>query len=126
MNVAQVFPAPSETRINQALLLSEKFTDGYYRGFNRCARYYQDTTKVIWNGTAMTGGQFKQMLPEIQTLATHFDVHGLDCHPLGSQQLINVSGLVKLGNRKQQFTQTFIVEKAGTLTYIVSDCFRLV
>ncbi|KAJ1795575.1 hypothetical protein LPJ56_007336 [Coemansia sp. RSA 2599] len=123
----QVFEAPSETKINQTLLASERFTESYYRFFTKsAAKYYQDMTKVIWNGTAMTGQQFKQMLPQIQSQISHFDVHGLDCHSLGTQTLINASGLVKMGSKKVQYTQTFVIEKSGTLTYIVSDCFRLV
>ncbi|KAJ2843138.1 NTF2- export protein 2 [Coemansia erecta] len=129
-SVTQVFEAPSETKINQTLLVSEKFIENYYRLFTRpgggAMKYYQDGTKVIWNGTAMTGQQFKQMIPEVQAQISHFDVHGLDCQSLGTQALVNVSGLVKMGPRKVQFTQTFVIEKTGTLTHIVSDCFRLV
>ncbi|KAJ1935057.1 NTF2- export protein 2 [Kickxella alabastrina] len=126
----QIFDAPSDAKITQTLSLCEKFTEQYYRCLSKstCGKFYQDNSKVIWNGTGMSGAQFKQMLQEIQKTMTHFDIHGLDCQPLGGELvLVNVSGLVKMGGGgKVQFAQTFVLEKTNGLMYIVSDCFRLV
>ncbi|KAI7830781.1 hypothetical protein BX661DRAFT_180073, partial [Kickxella alabastrina] len=117
---AAVFDAPSDAKITQTLSLCEKFTEQYYRCLSK--------STLIWNGTGMSGAQFKQMLQEIQKTMTHFDIHGLDCQPLGGELvLVNVSGLVKMGGGgKVQFAQTFVLEKTNGLMYIVSDCFRLV
>ncbi|KAJ1856833.1 NTF2- export protein 2 [Coemansia sp. RSA 1822] len=117
---------PTESRISQSLSQGEKFVDQYYKTFSKSAsKYYSPSTRVIWNGTAMSGDQFLLVLPELQQTMGHFDVHAFDAQPVGSLTMINVSGVVKMKERVQ-FAQTFVVQKTGTMTYIVSDCFRLV
>ncbi|KAI9501440.1 NTF2- export protein 2 [Coemansia spiralis] len=106
---------------SQTINTAEKFVDLYYAPRAR-AKFYQDTTKVIWNGTGLTGSEFKQKMPNI-----HQEVHGMDCHQLGDLILVNTTGVVKdKRGKKQQFAQTFVLTKQGGLTYIVSDCFRFV
>ncbi|KAJ2252663.1 NTF2- export protein 2 [Coemansia sp. RSA 2524] len=117
---------PTEPRITQSLSHGEKFVDQYYKTFTKTSsKYYTPSSRVIWNGTAMSGDQFLQILPELQQTMNSFDVHAFDAHPMGNMTLVNVSGVVKMGERVQ-FAQTFVVQKTGTMTYIVSDCFRLV
>ncbi|KAJ2487006.1 hypothetical protein IWW37_005410 [Coemansia sp. RSA 2050] len=110
------------------LSAAEKFVDQYYGGFTKSSgKYYQPTTKVMWNGNGFSGDQFKtQILSRLQSQVTDFEVTGYDAHPLGDGPiLISVSGTVKV-DRKERFTQVFVIEKSGSLTYIQSDCFRIV
>ncbi|KAJ2523071.1 NTF2- export protein 2 [Coemansia sp. RSA 1939] len=115
--------------VAQALNTAERFVENYYRSFSKTVgKFYQDDTKVLWNGNGFGGAQFKaQVLPQLQqALAGGFEVHGLDTQPLGDFTLATVTGLVRIGGKKNQFTQTFVVQRTGGLTYIVSDAFRLV
>ncbi|KAJ2744488.1 hypothetical protein GGI20_002926 [Coemansia sp. BCRC 34301] len=113
--------------VSQALSAADRFVDQYYSGFTRSSgKYYQASSKVMWNGNGYTGDQFKAtILPQLQTQMSGFEVTGYDGHPLGDYTLINVSGLVKL-DRRERFAQTFVIQRSGTLMYIHSDCFRLV
>ncbi|KAJ1719045.1 hypothetical protein LPJ53_006114 [Coemansia erecta] len=131
MNVQmQVFAAPTSDRITQATQSAERFVDQYYRALSRGAagKYYTDASKVVWNGTGMGGQQFKQQVQgSADPAVSHFEVHALDVHPLGdAQMLLTAGGLCRVAGRKTQFAQTLVVEKAGSLSYVVSDCFRLV
>ncbi|KAJ2297170.1 hypothetical protein IWW55_004878, partial [Coemansia sp. RSA 2706] len=87
--------------------------------------FYTPDTRVIWNGAGMTGAQFLQALPQLQAALSGFDVTSYDVQPFGELAMVSVSGTVRL-NGKAQFVQYFVVKKTGSLTYIVSDCFRLV
>ncbi|KAJ1667623.1 hypothetical protein GGH95_002040 [Coemansia sp. RSA 1836] len=122
----------------QALTAGDRFVEQYYSGFSRSSgKYYQASSKVMWNGNGYSGEQFKAtVLPQLQRQLTAFEVTGYDSHTLGGggggeggdsseRTLINVSGLVKI-DRKERFAQTFVIERSGTLVYIQSDCFRLV
>ncbi|KAJ2779231.1 hypothetical protein GGI15_003934 [Coemansia interrupta] len=134
MNVqTQIFAMPASDRITQTTQAAERFVDQYYRAITRggAGKYYTDASKVVWNGTGMGGAQFKQQvlsqLGRENPPLSHFDVHALDVHPLGdAQMLVTVGGLCRNAGKKTQFSQTLVVEKAGTLSYVVSDCFRLV
>ncbi|KAJ2800867.1 hypothetical protein H4S07_005075 [Coemansia furcata] len=112
-----------------AVNAGERFVEQYYSGFAKSSgKYYQATSKVMWNGNAFTGEQFKAtILPELQRQLSHFEVMGFDCHALAPNgpTLITVSGLVKMEGR-ERFSQTFVIERSGSLTYIQSDCFRIV
>ncbi|KAJ2851192.1 NTF2- export protein 2 [Coemansia brasiliensis] len=122
---------PTEQRISQAISHGEKFVDQYYKSFSKSVgKFYTPESRIIWNGQGFSGEQFTQVLPELQKTLLHFDVTSYDAQPLGppsnsSLTMINVSGLVKI-DRKKQFAQQFVVQKTGNLSYIVSDCFRLV
>ncbi|KAJ1961797.1 hypothetical protein GGI12_003039 [Dipsacomyces acuminosporus] len=119
-------PTPQKTTqtVNQA----EKFVEQYYRAWGKSVgKFYQDTTKVIWNGQGFSGAQFKQdILPQLQTQLSNFDIRGYDVHQLGDDSMIiNVVGLVRM-NKPVQFTQNFVIQRSGALSYIQGDCFRLV
>ncbi|KAI8319885.1 NTF2-like protein [Martensiomyces pterosporus] len=127
-SVASAAQLPTQQKITQSINHAEKFVEQYYRSWSKSVgKFYQDTTKVIWNGQGFSGAQFKQdILPQLQTQLTNFDVRGYDVHQLGDESMIiNVVGLVKL-NKPVQFTQNFVVVRAGGLSYIQGDCFRLV
>ncbi|KAJ2449925.1 NTF2- export protein 2 [Coemansia sp. RSA 2336] len=129
MSFHQPQAVPTE-RISQALSHGEKFVDQYYKSFSKSVgKFYTPESRIIWNGQGFSGEQFSNVLPELQKILLHFDVTSYDAQPLGpansSLTMINVSGLVKI-DKKKQFAQQFVVQKAGNLTYIVSDCFRLV
>ncbi|KAJ2160613.1 hypothetical protein GGF46_002106 [Coemansia sp. RSA 552] len=120
---------PSEQRISQALSHSERFVQQYYPHFGRSiGKYYTDESRVVWNGSPFTGTQFKQeQLPDIQKALGQFEVTSYDAQPMGSDSsMVSVSGTARLARDKVQFSQYFVLKKAGTLTYILSDCFRLV
>ncbi|KAJ1847418.1 hypothetical protein LPJ70_001547, partial [Coemansia sp. RSA 2708] len=117
---------PAEQRITQTLFQGDKFVDQYYRSFGKSVgKFYTADTRVIWNGAGMTGAQFLQTLPQLQAALSGFDVTSYDVQPFGELAMVSVSGTVRL-NGKAQFVQYFVVKKTGSLTYIVSDCFRLV
>ncbi|KAJ2910639.1 hypothetical protein GGI21_000662 [Coemansia aciculifera] len=116
--------------LSQTLSSSDRFVEQYYAGFSSGGngKYYRSSSKVMWNGNGFTGDQFKtQVLPQLFSQLTGFEVTGYDSHQLaaGECALINVSGIVRL-DRKERFAQTFVIERSGSLTYIQSDCFRLV
>ncbi|KAJ2829545.1 NTF2- export protein 2, partial [Coemansia erecta] len=116
-----------EQRITQSLFLGEKFVDQYYKSFTKSVgKFYTPESRIIWNGNGFSGEQFVQLLPELQRTFTSFDVTAFDAQPLGEKQtMVSVSGVVRMGE-KAQFAQNFVIKKNGTMTYIVSDCFRLV
>ncbi|KAJ2753938.1 hypothetical protein GGI19_002780 [Coemansia pectinata] len=122
-----MFQQDAKQGASQSLSLGERFVDQYYSGFNKCGKYYQPTSKVMWNGNGYSGEQFKAtVLPDLQRQLSGFEVTGFDCHALGDgPTLITVSGFVTI-DRKERFSQTFIIERIGGLTYIQSDCFRIV
>ncbi|KAJ1666048.1 hypothetical protein IW140_005854 [Coemansia sp. RSA 1813] len=121
--------AQSDQRaVTQSINSAERFVENYYRSFSKTVgKFYQDSTKVIWNGNGFGGTQFKtEVLPQLQSTLTSFEVHGLDTHPVGDNTLVAVSGVVRMDSKKMQFAQTFVIQRNGGLTYIVSDAFRLV
>ncbi|KAJ2716685.1 Nuclear transport factor 2 [Coemansia spiralis] len=119
---------PSEQRITQATNQGEKFADRYYQSFGSAGRFYTDASKVIWSGTPFLGANFKStVLPELQKYYSQFEVNALDVHPLDSNAVaVCVAGTVCADREKSQFSQQFVLCKDNGLTYIVSDCFRLV
>ncbi|KAJ2558049.1 NTF2- export protein 2 [Coemansia sp. RSA 1933] len=114
--------------VSNSINSGERFVENYYRTFSKSAgKFYKDESKVMWNGNGFGGNQFKeQVLPQLQATLGTFEVHGYDAHPLGDNTLVTVSGIVRIDAKKMQFAQTFVLQRSGGLTYIVSDAFRLV
>ncbi|KAJ2862451.1 hypothetical protein GGI22_002186, partial [Coemansia erecta] len=111
---------PDQRAVSQSINSAERFIEKYYPSFSRAVgKFYQDDTKVIWNGNGFAGNQFKtQVLPQLQATLAGFEVHGFDTHPLGDNALVSVSGVVRVGAKKMQFAQTFVLQRSGSLTYI--------
>ncbi|KAJ2389375.1 hypothetical protein GGI23_005848, partial [Coemansia sp. RSA 2559] len=111
---------PDQRAVSQSINSAERFIEKYYPSFSRTVgKFYQDDTKVIWNGNGFAGSQFKtQVLPQLQAALASFEVHGFDTHPLGDNTLVSVSGVVRIGAKKMQFAQTFVLQRSGSLTYI--------
>ncbi|KAI7871201.1 hypothetical protein BDF14DRAFT_1878586 [Spinellus fusiger] len=121
---------------------TEQFVQFYYGNYDEqrsaLANLYRDTSAILWNGNAFSGGQqYSEMLARFPRSRHEIDVY--DCHPIAETvnaqgicgMMIGISGTVKFGENptKKLFHESFVLMpdegQAGNY-YVQSQNFRFV
>jgi hypothetical protein len=118
------------SRTTDACRKTDAFINNYYRARDksRLSQYYNQNSKIVWNGNPMNGLQFLDLsMPSMFfSLNLDFRISSYDVQDCGSNLLISVSGSVS-SDEKHLFSQVFLaaVDRSGQLT-IMAEIFRYV